>query len=532
MFTSGLENCRDDLLVELFRQSKSSPDYDHNVQVIRHFFGEIEKLFEKLRLKIMEESLPRFLELANTDPAELTNIARIIWREEAKNKLCREVKAKEGIDNPDRLSDKRQWRDECLEQFRRILAQRISRYFSNLLEFLMIGEFYGKTDFFGIEVHKIKLQVVQDIKTIKFHVVKCFPPNFSTDFPNFYEFFIHVIHGVMKEKVGRVCDAVCDPKSNEQERFAQKTLILQMLYFVKFQYLGDDFMGVPELEIDLSKISEIQSQSVINNMQDQFEFITKEALKMYSENSLEREVRSWKNPELDTNGYYVLPKIVSGFRYTQLHIDLFQAINSSFESVAFDKKIPSSITYNVGKSAIQCYSSFADNYENALRKFYEDLKNRKEFDDGNMTVYFLAVMVANMNCCHTVAESNLEKLGKKFLNSGDWTEEQKLDIEKSVRSAKQRFHSIANAVASDLVFGHFCYYTKEKYLDNLMTRETWLVDENESLYESIMITITDYLEQDLNTLQSRYVEVFINKCQREIAVCYLKKLIVKRTFGG
>ena len=483
----------------------------------------------------MDDYLPRFLELANTEPAELTNIARIIWREEAKNKLCREVAAKEGIENPDRLNGNRDWRDDCLRQFDAIITQRISRYFSDLWTFMEIGEFYGKTDIFGIEVHKIKLQLVQDIKTIKFHVIRCFPPNFATDnwgFPNFYDFFINLIHRKMKEWTFKVCHEVCDPKPNEQERFAQKTLILQMLYFVKFQYLGEDFMGLPELEIDVTKISDILNRSEIDNMQKQFQLITEEALKMYSENSLEREVRSWKDPQKDPSDFYVLPKVVSGLRYTQLHIDLFQAINSSFESVAFDKKIPSSVTFDVGKCAIACYLSFADNYETALRKFYEDLKSRREFDDGNKTVYFLAVMVANMNCCHTIAESNLEKLGKKFLNSGDWTEEQKLDIEKSVRSVKTRFHYIANVVATELVFGHFCYYTKEKYLDNLMTRDVWLVDESESLYESIMITITDYLDQDLNTLQKDYIEKFINMCQHEIAVCYLKKLIVKRTFGG
>ena len=370
---SGLENCRDDLLVELFRQSKSAPDYDHNVQIIRHFFSDVEKLFFKLHRKIMEDYLPRFLELANTNPAELTNIARIIWREEAKNKLCREVKEKEGIDSPDRLNGNREWRDDCLKRFDEIISQRIEKYFSELMKFLERGEFYNKTDVFGIEVQKIKLQVVQDLKTIKFHVVKCFPPDFAKEvwnYPDLYDFFVNLIHRKMKEWTFKVCHEVSEPKFNEQERFAQKTLILQMLYFVRFQYMGTEFMGLPELEIDVSKVSDILDQGEIDTMETQFQEITEESLMKYSENCLETEVRTWRNPKQDNSGNYIMPKVVGGLRYTQLHIDLFQAINTTFESVAFDKKIPANITYNVGISALEYYNSFGDNYEAELRRYF------------------------------------------------------------------------------------------------------------------------------------------------------------------
>ena len=327
---SGLENCRDDLLVELYRQSKSSHSYEHNVETIRQFFGDVEKLFFKLHRKIMDENLPRFLELANTNPAELTNIARIIWREEAKNKLCREVKEKEGIDNPDRLNGNREWRDDCLKRFDEIISERIEKYFSELMKFLERGEFYGKTDVFGIEVHKIKLQVVQDLKTIKFHVVKCFPPDFAKEvwnFPNLYDFFLNLVHRKMKEWTFKVCHEVSEPRMNEQERFAQKTLILQMLYFVKFQYTGAEFLGVPELEIDVTRYTDILDQGEIDTMETQFQEITEESLQKYSENCLETEVRSWWNPKVDNNGIIEMPKIVGGLRYTQLHIDLFQVYN-------------------------------------------------------------------------------------------------------------------------------------------------------------------------------------------------------------
>ena len=79
---------------------------------------------------------------------------------------------------------------------------------------------------------------------------------------------------------------------------------------------------------------------------------------------------------------------------------------------------------------------------------------------------------------------------------------------------------------------NFSFWTKEAYLDNLMSRDVWLVDEAEPLCESISMTVTDFLENDLNTLQPAYAELFVNTCQTEIAVAYLKKLMVKRTFGG
>jgi len=200
--------------------------------------------------------------------------------------------------------------------------------------------------------------------------------------------------------------------------------------------------------------------------------------------------------------------------------------------VAFDKKIPSSITYNVGISALDFYLAFGNNYEAELRRFYEDWRGTKEFSDSQKTAYFLAVMVANMNCCSSIVENNVDKLAKKFMTSGDWMDDQRDRIVLKTQKVKGRFVRVAQVCADELVYGNFAFWTKESYMDNLLTRDVWLVDEGEPLFESISMTITDFLENDLNSLQPKFVECFLDRCQDEIAVAYLKKLIVKRTFGG
>ena len=92
-------------------------------------------------------------------------------------------------------------------------------------------------------------------------------------------------------------------------------------------------------------------------------------------------------------------------------------------------------------------------------RFYEDWKNAREFSDSDKTAYFLAVMVANINCCASIAQNNVDKLSKKFLTSGDWMDDQKERIQNLTQKVKRRFIMIAAVCAKELVYGNFrCYF--------------------------------------------------------------------------
>lgn len=467
-----MECSRDDLMYEQYRMdSKNTHDMDR----IRSYFGEVQKLSEDLA-KQLWMVVARSLVTIRRDPTLLVSVLRIIEREEKFDRRMLDRKKQTGFIPPGRP---KKWKEKMFDVLKQTATNRIEGTQAETRE----------SDKMWLVRHLeiIRKYVLDDLMVVKNLGVQCFPPHYDI-----FKKILTLYHQALCARIQELASE--DLEANE---------IVSLLTWVLNTYKSDDMMGSPELapEVDVNSLQPLLSQDVVDQLLTKYMKTLQGNIIGWLRKALDTDKKDWKKetePESDQDGYYqtTLPAIV------------FQMFEQNLQVAA---QISEELKVKVLNLCLHEMSKFLSRYKEEMAAYREEhLKDRQHYR------CYIQYMIAVINNCQTFKMS-VGSLKQKYM---------KYEMEEENPFSSPNMDSILDSIAGDgcsYLLGEV-FIDLEQHLNELMTRK-WLSGCN--AVDTICITVEDYFN-DFSRIKKPYNKKITVEAYRRVVMEYIKAILQKR----
>ncbi|VVC89900.1 unnamed protein product, partial [Leptidea sinapis] len=296
---TDLENSRDDLLYELHRLPNQS---SHDKIMLKAYFEDVEMVSNLLEKQI-KLILARTLNTVRKEPT-------VIQEDQS------------GFMPPGRPKN---WRAKAFEVLECAVAQRI--------EGTRVDEREDNKLWLIRYLELTRQLILEDLRVVKTLCVPCFPPHY--DIVNKYVNMYHT----------------CLSSSNEY---------VTLLSWILNTYPGQELMGSPELNIDVSTAPPLLSDEIMNRLQDEYLQRMESNYREWMEKTLESERAEWggeRSPDVEPH--------TSAF-HTHAPVIIFQMIDQNLQVT---ETISKEITFKALLLSIEQVTRYGNMYREGVIQF-------------------------------------------------------------------------------------------------------------------------------------------------------------------
>ncbi|CAH1772731.1 unnamed protein product [Owenia fusiformis] len=467
---ADLEQSRDDLLYELYKQPTKSPT---DVNTVKHYFGEVERLSDLLA-KQLSLILQRTLMTVRREPQIIVSCLRIIEREELKDEGHLKRQEQTGFLPPHRP---KRWKKKCFDTFKGSVQSRIEG-----------NQFEDRSSDKMWLVRHLEMTrqiVLEDLQVVKSLCTPVFPPHYDI-----LDKYVQLYH-----------DGLAEHLSDLIQQGLEGNEVVSLLNWLN-TYTSKELMKHPSLNVDTSKLSPLLSEDTVKQLEVQYLQQIRANFKEWMANSLRSDIKDWHRdtpPEADGDGYF----------NTALPVILFQMIEQNIQVAA---TISRDLVNKVLNLCVQEMDTFARTYKAEVHSYKE-----KHFQDRSQPQFFINYMIANINNCRSMIEFTQQlkqRHSKEDLDESEGRDGFVAMAETFNRIARERCGYLLEEVFMDL----------EPHVQSLLTRQ-WLQSSN--AIDTINITLEDYC-QDFVHLKPQYFEMMLYDAQSKVLCEYLKALLGRK----
>ena len=427
---SEIEQSRDDIMYEVFKQSPPSPTDAYMVK--QHFDG-LNDLVEELS-KQLWLILQRTIISLRLEPTIVVTVIRIIEREE---KLDEIVSKKYG--QMQVIGRPKNWKAKAFKTMEQAVHARIE---GNLMEDRTNNKMWL------VRHLEIMRQVVlEDLKVVKTLCEPCFPPHY-----NIVNRYIDMYHNSISVHLNEIVEQGLE--GNE---------IVSLLNWTN-EYFTSELVGHPDLNIDVSTLSPLLTKECIRELNDQYVVTLRSKMKEWMTNSIKTDSKDWYKdqlPDTDDKGFYCTSLPVLLIQMIEQHIEVAKTIDNNLVVALVN------MCLDEMRQFIDCYRTELNTYESI------------HFADRGHPKYYLHNIIANANNCQTLVEFLIQMQLKHLSNS-------KRD---NITLLRNLFENLAGILCSFLLKEVFA--DLEPHIQDLLTKK-WILSGQS--VDTICMTIEDYCQ--------------------------------------
>lgn len=473
---SDLEQSRDDLMFELYKQPQQSPT-DNNT--LEKYFRDVINLSEQLG-KQLWVIIQRTLMSVRREPTLIVTALRIIEREERTDEFYLKRKAQTGFIPPGRP---KKWREKCFSILEESICSRIE---GNQFEDRSINKMWLVRH---LEV--TRQLMLEDLKVVKQMLPPIFPPQY-----NIVKKYVQMYHRALASHFQEMIQQGLE--GNE---------IVTLLQWVGI-YNSPELMRHPALDFDTKEYGPLLENSAIDELQNQYLKTMKLNIMEWTKNSLTQDQKDWykeEHPDADGDGYYS----------TSLPVIIFQMMEQNLQ-------VAQMIGEDMVKKVIELFtdelSHYAKEYKGAIQSYRD-----RHLQDRSEPKFYLHYMIANTNNCISFGEY-MTQLRKRYFK-------EELDNKDEFCIRKDRFQTLTDEFNRIGSFGANCILEEVfidlkniKCFEELMTKQ-W--QQSSHPVEVICATWNDY-SVDFVHLKPVFHTIVVEEGQRKVLQEYLKALLSKK----
>ncbi|XP_050673843.1 exocyst complex component 3 isoform X2 [Leptidea sinapis] len=468
---TDLENSRDDLLYELHRLPNQS---SHDKIMLKAYFEDVEMVSNLLEKQI-KLILARTLNTVRKEPTVIVTALRIIEREEKRDQMASQ-EDQSGFMPPGRPKN---WRAKAFEVLECAVAQRI--------EGTRVDEREDNKLWLIRYLELTRQLILEDLRVVKTLCVPCFPPHY--DIVNKY---VNMYHTCLSSSLQDVVQTGLE--GNEY---------VTLLSWILNTYPGQELMGSPELNIDVSTAPPLLSDEIMNRLQDEYLQRMESNYREWMEKTLESERAEWggeRSPDVEPH--------TSAF-HTHAPVIIFQMIDQNLQVT---ETISKEITFKALLLSIEQVTRYGNMYREGVIQF----KNA-HFADRSRVVYFTQHMITIVN-----NSEQMKRLAQQTQTRHWPPARHDPPAEDKFNKALATFQNLRDEAAQFLL--EEAFLDLEQHFEDLFTMK-WLTSTIP--VDTICVTLEDYF-QDYNHLRERNFEYVINEAQNLVYRKYITAMLSKK----